>query len=164
MLRKKICMLGGAGVGKTSLTRRYVDAMFSDAYLSTVGVKIDHKQIDVDGTPLGLVIWDVQGQDEARSIRPSFLKGAAGYALVVDLSRPESLDVAIEVRDAVRVFVGDLPYVLVLNKSDLVEPGELDVSELADDAATTVMASAKLDTGVDELFRELGLCLVNSAR
>ena len=162
MLRKKICMLGGAGVGKTSLTRRYVDAMFSDDYLSTVGVKIDHKQIAVDGTDLGLVIWDVQGQDEARSIRPSFLKGAAGYALVVDLSRPESIDVAIEVRDTVRVFVGDLPYVLTLNKSDLVSPDALDTSELADDAAATIATSAKLDAGVEELFTALGRCLVSS--
>lgn len=162
MIRKKICMLGGAGVGKTSLTRRYVDAMFSDDYLSTVGVKIDHKQISVDGTDLGLVIWDVQGQDEARSIRPSFLKGAAGYALVVDLSRPESFEVAIEVRDTVRVFVGDLPYVLTLNKSDLASPDAMDASELAGDAAATITTSAKLDAGVEELFAALGRCLVSS--
>lgn len=160
MLRKKICMLGGAGVGKTSLTRRYVDAMFSDDYLSTVGVKIDHKQIEVDGTALGLVIWDVQGQDESRSIRQSFLKGAAGYGLVVDLSRPESFDVAIEVRDTVRIFLGDLPYVLTLNKSDLASADQFDVPELADEAAATVVTSAKHDTGVVELFDELGRALI----
>ncbi len=160
MIRKKICMLGGAGVGKTSLTRRYVDAMFSDDYLSTVGVKIDHKQLEVDGVTLGLVIWDVQGQDESRSIRPSFLKGAAGYGLVVDLSRPESFETAIEVRDTVRVFRGDLPYVLTLNKSDLAAPDQFDVSELGDEAAATVVTSAKNDSGVEDLFLALGRALI----
>ncbi len=163
MIRKKICMLGAAGVGKTSLTRRYVDSMFSDDYLSTVGVKIDHKQVDVDGAPLGLVIWDVQGQDEARSIRPSFLKGAAGYALVVDLSRPDTLEIAVEVRDSVRVFVGDLPYVLTLNKADLVAADSVDTSELAGDAVATIATSAKLDSGVSELFETLGKALIGAS-
>ena len=43
MLQKKICLLGAFGVGKTSLVRRFVDTIFSDAYLTTVGVKIDKK-------------------------------------------------------------------------------------------------------------------------
>lgn len=38
MLQKKICMLGAFSVGKTSLVRRYVESIFSDAYLTTVGV------------------------------------------------------------------------------------------------------------------------------
>ena len=43
MLQKKICMLGGFGVGKTSLVSRFVTSIFSDTYLTTVGVKIDKK-------------------------------------------------------------------------------------------------------------------------
>ena len=37
MLKKKICMVGEFGVGKTSLVRRFVDSMFDERYLSTVG-------------------------------------------------------------------------------------------------------------------------------
>ena len=40
MLQKKICMLGGFSVGKTSLVTRYVQSVFSETYLTTVGVKI----------------------------------------------------------------------------------------------------------------------------
>ena len=43
MMLKKVCMLGSFSVGKTSLVRRYVESLFSDAYLTTVGVKIDKK-------------------------------------------------------------------------------------------------------------------------
>ena len=59
MLQKKICLLGAFGVGKTSLTRRFVSSIFSDAYLTTVGVKIDKKTLDVGTTPVSLVIWDI---------------------------------------------------------------------------------------------------------
>lgn len=171
MIRKKVCMLGAAGVGKTSLTRRYVDSIFSDDYLSTIGVKIDHKLVEADGIPLGLVIWDVQGQDDARSLRPSFLKGASGYCLVIDLARPGSTDVALEVRSAVQEFVGQLPYVIVLNKADLIgldqdaDLGQVPWSnaELQGQASGLVMASAKTNFGVAEAFTLLGQALLSEA-
>ena len=43
MLQKKICMLGSFSVGKTSLVRRFVESIFSDAYQTSIGVKIDKK-------------------------------------------------------------------------------------------------------------------------
>ncbi|HET7777303.1 MAG TPA: EutP/PduV family microcompartment system protein, partial [Rudaea sp.] len=64
MLQKKICLLGAFGVGKTSLTQRFVSSIFSDKYLTTVGVKIDKKAVDVGATPVSLVIWDIAGEDE----------------------------------------------------------------------------------------------------
>jgi GTPase SAR1 family protein len=45
VLQKKICMLGGFSVGKTSLVKRFVASVFSEAYLTTVGVKIDKKTV-----------------------------------------------------------------------------------------------------------------------
>jgi GTPase SAR1 family protein len=39
-LKAKICLVGEAAVGKTSLIRRYVESHFSDAYLMTIGVKV----------------------------------------------------------------------------------------------------------------------------
>jgi len=164
MIRKKICMLGASGVGKTSLTRRFVDSIFSDDYLSTVGVKIDHKQLSVDGSDLGLVIWDVQGQDDSRTISPSFLKGASGYCLIVDLTMPDSVRVAADVRDAVVASVGDLPFVIAANKSDLVADGtELDLGSLAGEAVAVVTSSAKTGQGVETMFSTLGRVLVGSA-
>ena len=47
MIHKKICLLGGFGVGKTSLVSRFVHSIFSDKYLTTVGVKIDKKSVDL---------------------------------------------------------------------------------------------------------------------
>ncbi len=47
MLKKKICMVGQFGVGKTSLVRRFVDSIFDERYLTTIGVKIDRKDVTV---------------------------------------------------------------------------------------------------------------------
>ena len=55
MIQKKICMLGGFAVGKTSMVARFVSSIFSDKYLSTVGVKIDKKTVTIDGCDVVLV-------------------------------------------------------------------------------------------------------------
>ena len=43
---RKIVMLGNPAVGKTSLIRKYVDDMFEDKYLSTLGAKPTKKKGD----------------------------------------------------------------------------------------------------------------------
>ena len=48
MIQKKICLLGGFAVGKTSLVSRFVHSIFSDRYLTTVGVKIEKKSLTLD--------------------------------------------------------------------------------------------------------------------
>ena len=74
MLNKKICLIGAFCVGKTALIQRYVYSIFSERYLSTLGVKISKKQITVDGVELTMVIWDLEGKDDyAVSIFPIFV-------------------------------------------------------------------------------------------
>jgi len=84
MIQKKICLLGGFGVGKTSLISRYVHSMFSDKYLTTVGVKIDKKSVTIDGTEVDLVIWDIYGQDDYQKVRMSYLRGIVGQELALE--------------------------------------------------------------------------------
>ena len=57
MLQKKICMLGGFSVGKTSLVKRYVHSVFSETYLTTVGVKIDKKTVTLPDRIVNLILW-----------------------------------------------------------------------------------------------------------
>ncbi len=45
MLQKKICMVGAFATGKTSLVAQFVRSIFSEKYQTTVGVKIDKKQL-----------------------------------------------------------------------------------------------------------------------
>ena len=69
MIQKKICMIGTSGVGKTSLVSRFVQSIFADKYLTTVGVKIDKKIVTVDGTEMTLMIWDLAGDDDYQRLQ-----------------------------------------------------------------------------------------------
>ena len=102
MMQKKICMLGGFAVGKTSLVSRFVRSIFSDKYLTTVGVKIDKKPMAVDGQDVTLMLWDLYGQDDFQSVQETHLRGTAGYLLVVDGTRPATLDTARELQPRTR--------------------------------------------------------------
>ena len=62
MIQKKVCMVGVFGTGKTSLVQRYVRSLFSAKYHSTVGVKIDRKQVQVGTEQVSLLLWDIEGR------------------------------------------------------------------------------------------------------
>jgi small GTP-binding protein len=118
MLQKKVCMLGAAGVGKTSLVSRYVKSIFSDKYLTTLGVKIDKKTVTIGGQEIDLVLWDLAGEEKNYPIKLHQLKGSSGIFLVTD-GRNLSLRTALDLRDRVRNEFGPVPFVLAANKIDL---------------------------------------------
>ena len=64
MIQKKVALLGAPGVGKTSLVRRFVESLFDESYLRTIGVKIDKKRVSVGGQDVTLMLWDVAGAEE----------------------------------------------------------------------------------------------------
>lgn len=156
--QKKICMLGAFAVGKTSLVRRYVDSIFSEAYLTTVGVKIDKRTLTVGGEALTLILWDVAGEDDVASVRMSYLRGAAGYFLVVDGTRAATLEVARSIRTRAEAEVGPVPFVVLVNKCDVRDDWEIadDQLDALRDAGWSVRrTSARTGEGVEEAFQEL---------
>src|SRR5262249_4050552 len=112
MIQKKICMLGGFSVGKTSLVARFVHNKYSDKYLTTVGVKIEKKTVSVNGSEVSLMLWDIYGEDDFQKIRTSYLNGMSGYLLVVDGTRKTTLDTACALQKMVSDTIGDIPFVL----------------------------------------------------
>ncbi|MBC7895697.1 MAG: GTP-binding protein [Cytophagaceae bacterium] len=112
-------MLGATGVGKTSLVRRYVESLFSEKYQATIGVKIDRKLVEHDGGQVSLLLWDLQGEDDLSRVRMSYLRGAAGLIYVVDGTREETLDRARSIQQGALDTVGEVPSILLINKSDL---------------------------------------------
>jgi small GTP-binding protein len=157
--QKKICMVGAAGVGKTSLVRRYVDSVFSERYHSTLGVKVDKKLVEVDGQEVSLVLWDLAGMDELSGVPASYLRGSAGYLLVVDGTRRETLGVAERLQADVERELGHVPFVVLLNKSDLSDEWQLGDAEreLSERGWTGLPTSAKVGEGVESAFCRLAL-------
>ena len=164
MLQKKICMIGAYGVGKTSMVRRYVQSIFDERYQTTVGVKIDKKQVTVQGQDLTLVIWDMAGEDGLVPMRLSQVRGAAGYLLVADGCREETLAVAVDLHERITDTVGDLPFLLALNKHDLQQEWrirEAAIHEIERLGWRVMRTSAKSGSGVEELFQTLALRLLD---
>jgi small GTP-binding protein len=157
-LQKKICMLGGFSVGKTSLVKRYVQSVFSETYLTTVGVKIDKKTVDLSDRIVNLILWDLAGEDDISSLRMSYLRGSAGYVLVADGTRPSTLEVALSLRQRVEADLGPLPFVLLLNKNDLREQWAIRDAELEDfrrNGWWVASTSARTGEGVEDAFKAL---------
>ncbi len=126
MLKKKICLLGSYGVGKTSLVARFVHSMFADKYHTTVGVKIDKKVLKFDGQELMLMLWDMAGEEENAPVKLNQVKDASGYLLVVDGTRSKTLDTALSIQQRVENEIADpRPYLMLVNKADLRETWEI---------------------------------------
>lgn len=156
MKARKICMLGDFAVGKTSLVSRFVHSRFDSDYQTTVGVGIDTKDLTLpSGDRLRLVIWDIAGKSELARIDTSYLKGAAGYLLVADSTRPTTLDSLFSLQQAVARQLGELPFSVLLNKADLDAGRRRDDEALARLSATQwpwIETSALNGDGVEDAF------------
>ncbi len=158
ILQKKICMLGSFGVGKTSLVARFVQGIFSGKYLSTVGVKIDKKELKVGDQDVLLMLWDLAGEDSRSQVQTSYLRGTAGYFLVCDGTWAESLVTAKSIHKRAIETVGDIPCMLVVNKSDLWDKWEItapELEQLVSEGWKVQVTSAKTGDGVEEMFMKL---------
>ena len=158
MITKKVCILGSSAVGKTSLVRRAVYRVFSEKYLTTIGVKVDRKTVSIGAQEVGLVLWDIQGDDEFSHILPTYLRGASGCLMVADGTRGYTIEKALDIAHQVEATVGAVPSILILNKSDLVDEWEAeakDIDALRHKGWSVVTTSAKLGQGVEEAFIEL---------
>lgn len=165
MIQKKVCLLGTSGVGKTSLVAQFVHSMFSDKYLTTVGVKIDKKTVTVGDTEVMLMIWDLAGDDDFQRLQTSYLRGTSGFLLVADGTRVITLDQVLELKTRVEGSMGVAPFILALNKADLAPQWEVDearIATLVNDGWKVIKTSAKAGEQVEEAFAELARRMTQS--
>ena len=163
MIQKKVCMVGVFGTGKTSLVYRYIHSRFTAKYHSTVGVKIDRKQVRVGETDVNLLLWDVEGRTADQEIPASYLRGAHAVLLVADGTRRETVEQLFDLRELARSAAGDIPAIVALNKADLKEQWLLtaaDTSKLITDGFHVLTTSAKTGEGVEDAFRVIAMATV----
>ena len=170
VITKKICLLGDFNVGKTSLIRRFVEDKFSDRYLSTVGVKVSRKSLDIKTDlnlhQVNLLIWDLEGNTKFKSITSSYLKGAGGSIIVADLTRTNTLS---SLNQHLNLFLKINPQgtiAIALNKADLVPQEklnkliELHSSYDHNQILGAYPTSAKTGANVADIFDRLSQSLV----
>lgn len=165
-LKLKVCLLGDGAVGKTSLIRRFVENVFTEDYLLTIGTRTSKKRLVIKKPELEkdfyitLIIWDIMGQVSFRKLlHPTYLRGAKGALLVCDLTRRDTLEHLDDWIDSLYVEGRVMPSVFCANKVDLEDQLNFEEAELENIASAYdsphFMSSAKTGENVDNAFNIL---------
>ena len=167
MKKFKISMLGAFAVGKTSLVRQYVFSIFSGSYQTTLGVKIDKKSLEVDGETVELILWDLAGEDDFMKVPGSYLRGSSGVVLVADGTRADTLETAMGLNQKVIEEVGNIPVILLVNKSDVKGSWTIDQVELLrmQESGWRIIETSAMDgANVNQAYQEMAQQLIGRAQ
>lgn len=166
-MMKKMCVIGEAAAGKTSLIRRFVVDKFDDKYIVTIGTKTSKKILTIrDGNvnvSLKLMIWDILGQSHFDKLKESAFKGSNGAFIVLDLTRRETLEAFDKWLESLYNIVPNIPVIVLANKNDL-EP-----KFTKDEIEETInkygfpyfLTSAKTGENVDNAFYTIGKMMID---
>lgn len=150
MLSKKVIITGSFGVGKTSLFNRFLFNTFSEKYLTTIGVKVDKKTVQVGDQEVSLILWDISGEVTQDKVPKSYFLGSSAVIYVFDLTRPLTLQ---NMEQDLALIEQMLPGCLVLvvgNKKDLI--GENGWAQWWPSNDRITLTSAKTGERVEEVF------------
>ena len=157
----KVTLIGGSGVGKTCIIRRYYDNEYVENPASTCGGSYSAKQLKINNKIIQIDLWDTAGQERFRSLGKHFYKDAYIVILVYDITNRKSFD---ELKDvwypSLKEF-GEKYSVLgvVGNKCDLYENEEVKEAEAREYSqqigATYMLVSAKSGDNINLLFDTL---------
>lgn len=170
----KVIIAGDSGVGKTSLLRRYVDGMFDDSTIMTVGVDFFFKQVNIgNSSTCSLQLWDLGGQERFRHLMENYVMGAKAAILLIDLTRPSNINGILEWVNIVRMHDLNLPIVLVGTKYDFKEIDDSLILIDEEDAANIknafnmidyVITSSRSALNVNKVFEILVSVLTNKKK
>ncbi len=170
--KAKVVVVGDPVVGKRGLVRRSAYDPFDDRWVTTIGAKVSKKEIVLpvllrDGTYIDLILWTMN-PNVLRSPDTSLVRGAAGIVAVCDATRKKTLEDLGGIVDTVRMTSGDVPIVLAVNKCDLPEQRQIEVSDATRFAskygAEFFFASALSGENVEATFQAIGEAIVTSRR
>ena len=164
----KVLLIGNSDVGKSSLILRYVDQIWNDVFVPTIGVDFKVKSLEVDKKLVKMQIWDTAGQERFRNVISSYFKGAHGILLIYDITAKDSFkELENWLGEVERNANSQVLKRLIGNKCDLEDRREISKDEGEAFAMRNGMqfmeTSAKLNTNVNEAFEALAKIMVESS-
>lgn len=160
MAKKKVVLTGSFGVGKTSLFSRFLYNEFSDKYLTTIGVKVDKKTVEIEGEEVILMLWDIAGEISQNKVPDSFFMNASAILYVFDLTRPSTYGNLEFDLDYLGKKVPGILIKVIGNKKDILSAEELEKVLNEVHKVPDILTSAKTGENVEPLFFELAKSLL----
>jgi len=171
-IKFKLCLFGDGGVGKTTLTHRFLTRVFNEDLKMTIGADFSVKELEIEGKTVVLRIWDFAGEDRFRVLLPSFAKGADGGIFMFDITRYTSMK---NLDDWLSFFKQgtsktqlQIPLIMVGGKLDLNEkrsvPAEdaIEVSK-SHNLQGYIECSSRTGDNVDEVFEFITRKMIENA-
>ncbi|EDW46676.1 GTP-binding protein Di-Ras2 [Drosophila sechellia] len=164
--RIRLVLLGGAGVGKSSIVKRFLFKTYTDKYRATVE-DLYNREYDLGGVTLKVDILDTSGDMQFPAMRRLSIATAHAFMLVYAATSAPSFQCVKQCFEEIREQRGDfqdIPIVIAGNKSDLATTHrEVKLEEVTDWVfcelprlrAKVLECSAKEDSNVTDLFKSL---------
>ena len=160
MISRKVILTGSFGVGKTSLFSRFIYKSFSDRYITTIGVKVDKKTMEVDGQEVSIILWDIAGEVTQDKVPRSYFLGASAIIYVFDLSRPSTYrNLKLDIEYLKKVLPNAI-IKIVGNKIDLLEAAKIQEIQNELFYPADILTSAKEGDNVEDLFLSIGKAFI----
>lgn len=176
----KIVLIGDAGVGKSSILLRFTDDRFEEGHLSTIGVDLRVKFVDIEKPAkkrIKVTVWDTAGQEYVcfnktakrtnsklcrrfRTLTASYFHKVQGLILVYDVTRRETFDNLAMWNNEVDINTDGAPVVRILvgNKVDDHQARQVSKKEgeqwAQEHNMMFIESSAKTRTGINQVFME----------
>ena len=156
----KVLLLGNSDVGKSSIILRYVDQMWSDTFVPTIGVDFKVKTVQVNNKKIKMQIWDTAGQERFRTVISSYFRGSHGLFLIYDITNRDSFKNLENWLSEIEEHASkNVLKILIGNKCDLENDREIKTEEGQAFANRNGMqfmeTSAKMNTNINESFETL---------
>ncbi|XP_017079415.1 GTP-binding protein Di-Ras2 [Drosophila eugracilis] len=164
--RIRLVLLGGAGVGKSSIVKRFLFKSYTDKYRATVE-DLYNREYDLGGVTLKVDILDTSGDMQFPAMRRLSIATAHAFMLVYAATSAPSFQCVKQCFEEIREQRGDfqdIPIVIAGNKADLATTHrEVKLEEVTDWVfcelprlrAKVQECSAKEDSNVTDLFKSL---------
>lgn len=163
---EKIVFLGAQSTGKTAIVTRFQYDTFTPNSNSTIGAAFVSKDLNVDGTVIKLDIWDTAGSEKYKSLTPMYYRDARAAIIVLDVTRPETIQAAGEWISELREHgKSDCMLICAANKCDLTGERKVTSQEVQDFVFANQISAYKETSalngeGIKELFNEIGKLLL----
>jgi len=166
----KVCLFGNSGVGKTTLSKRYLTGLYNSNIKHTIGMEIFVKRFDFEEFEVILQIWDFAGEEQFHFLMPAYSAGSDVGIFMFDVTNKESLEIFYQ---WIKLFKTNLiggervaPIIMVGGKMDLDAEREVskeDVLKLVGQTAIIdyIECSSKTGENVEKIFEVLIKAVLN---